>query len=137
MDNIKKGYAFIIKTSEYAGNFEREMTAWITGQIGECSVGEEFIEDNFKINFEELIQQCPDDHGCHRPTVICGNRNENVAIFFDDKPSEKIIKFMKKRAYTFNERLKNSGYSWDENSDIKVLGFSGITVEQLQKEEVL
>ncbi len=31
-------YLFVIDTDTYAGNFEREMCAYVTGQIGECEV---------------------------------------------------------------------------------------------------
>ena len=38
-------YGFIVDTDSYAGNFEREMCAYMTGHIGECSVGEEYASD--------------------------------------------------------------------------------------------
>ena len=70
-----------IDTNEYAGNFEREMCAFITGQVGECGVGdrliaeahEELAEDTFNNTFdwiEENIVQESDDHGCYRPCSI-------------------------------------------------------------------
>ena len=31
----------IIDTEDYAGSFERPMVAYITGQLGDCGVGEE------------------------------------------------------------------------------------------------
>lgn len=34
-----------IDTDQYSGNFEREMCAFITGQIGECGVGLKFIDE--------------------------------------------------------------------------------------------
>jgi len=37
-------YKFIIDTDQYAGNFEREMCAYLTGTVGECGVGDEFAE---------------------------------------------------------------------------------------------
>jgi hypothetical protein len=82
---------FVIDTDSYAGNFEREMTAYMTGRIGDCEVG----DDNAKIFYEELglhepgnwdwnevsryedlknpfdfIVDEPDDHGTLRPTSI-------------------------------------------------------------------
>lgn len=32
-------YILVADTNQYAGNFERELCAYITGQYGECSVG--------------------------------------------------------------------------------------------------
>ncbi len=34
-------YLFVIDTDTYAGSFEREICAYVTGQIGECEVGKE------------------------------------------------------------------------------------------------
>jgi len=65
-------YLFVIDTDIYAGNFERQMCAYITGQIGECEVGKENAElarqeiPNEVARLEELIESIPDEHGCHR-----------------------------------------------------------------------
>jgi len=68
--------AFIVDTDEYAGNFERELTAFCTGVIGDCGVGEEHAEA-FKREcpemvkaLEEIVTTVPDDHGCARPASI-------------------------------------------------------------------
>ena len=37
---MKEKYLIIIDTSDYAGNFERELCAYVTGLIGESGVGE-------------------------------------------------------------------------------------------------
>ena len=69
-------YLFIIDTDTYAGDFERELCAYITGQIGECEVGKENAElarqeiPNEVARLEELIESVPDEHGCHRPVSI-------------------------------------------------------------------
>jgi len=33
-------YIFIVDTEKYAGDFERQLTAYCTGQVGDCGVGE-------------------------------------------------------------------------------------------------
>jgi hypothetical protein len=72
-------YLFIIDTNKYAGNFEREMCAYITGQIGECEVGDEQAELAKKeipeevAQLEELVESIPDEHGCARPVAIFPN----------------------------------------------------------------
>jgi hypothetical protein len=69
-------YLFVIDTDTYAGNFERQMCAYVTGQIGECGVGEENAElakqeiPDEVARLEELIESVPDEHGCHRPVSI-------------------------------------------------------------------
>jgi len=80
---VKRGqpdyYIFIIDTDTYAGNFERPMCAYVTGQIGECNVGKEQAELAKKEipevveQLEELIEHVPDEHGCHRPVSIFPN----------------------------------------------------------------
>jgi hypothetical protein len=37
--NEENLWLFIVDTDSYAGNFERCMCAYMTGQIGECEVG--------------------------------------------------------------------------------------------------
>ncbi len=72
-------YIFIIDTNEYAGNFERQMCAYVTGQIGECRVGEEEAQiakqeiPEEVVRLENLIRYLPDEHGCHRPVAIFSN----------------------------------------------------------------
>lgn len=34
-----KSYSIVVETDSYAGNFEREMCAFMTGHIGECEAG--------------------------------------------------------------------------------------------------
>ncbi len=70
-------YIFVIDTDFYAGNFERECCAYLTGRIGECGVGgeraEEFleeVEEGMASYFDEVILNIPDDHGCSRPCSI-------------------------------------------------------------------
>lgn len=67
----------IIDTEQYAGNFEREMVAYITARTGECGVGEEQREmaerelpDFARDWFEDHLMDTPDDHGCFRPASI-------------------------------------------------------------------
>lgn len=62
---------FVIDTDTYAGNFERELCAYITGCIGDCGVGDKIVDKlDFKLDFDELVGQEPDEHGCHRPVKI-------------------------------------------------------------------
>jgi hypothetical protein len=71
---MSKKYIFIIDTDSYAGNFERDMCAYVTGVVGHCGVGEEFAEMyNEDIKEEESVfldylEFRSDDRGCARPT---------------------------------------------------------------------
>lgn len=70
-------FVFIIDTEQYAGNFDRQMCAYLTGIYGECGVGkglaEEFLAqegmETLRL-FEEHVDNAPDNHGTLRPTSI-------------------------------------------------------------------
>lgn len=70
-------YAFLIDTDTYAGSFEREMTAFCTGMVGECGVGQaEAISfkaehgEEWGDKFDHAVSFQSDDRGCSRPTSI-------------------------------------------------------------------
>jgi hypothetical protein len=79
-NEIKQGqpdyYLFVIDTDSYAGNFEREMCAYVTGKIGECGVGDKEAElakqeiPGVVAQLEDLVELVPDEHGCTRPCSI-------------------------------------------------------------------
>ena len=69
-------FILCLDTDHYAGNFERELTAYCTGAIGDCGVGEdqrdyffEEVPEKFHKAFEDKIISLPDEHGCHRPCI--------------------------------------------------------------------
>ena len=71
-------YKFIIDTNQHAGNFEREMCAFLTGRLGDCEVGSEYaelfekeVEDSIK--FDNITLKS--DNGCYRPCDIEPNPN--------------------------------------------------------------
>lgn len=133
--NIKKGYALVIDTNEYAGNFERELTAFCTGIIGECEEGKEYVFEDITDIFEESIQQCPDDSGTHRPCEAISNGKEcnSVAVFFYEKPTDFQIQTIKHRAGCFNEHRKIVD-QWNPNSSIEILGFRLLHLQQDSEE---
>lgn len=149
-------YIYVIDTDKYAGNFEREMCAFITGQVGECNVGSrsaktakaelskgtlEWMETN--------IVHLPDDHGCCRPASIFpnprwfNNGHEeryskeqyeksypayfSVAIFFGEIPPESIRREMDQRANEFTTRDKV--YEEEPKMEWKLMGRKSITIE--------
>ncbi len=69
-------FIFLIDTDSYAGGLERQLTAFCTGCVGECGVGEEYAEvfrqecPELLRTFEDLVALRPDDSGCRRPTSI-------------------------------------------------------------------
>ena len=81
-------WGLVIKTDSYAGNFERELCAWLTGTIGECEVDKELVELDIEAMFDDIICRMPDDHGCYRPVSIRFDNTNNLVIFFETCPSE-------------------------------------------------
>ena len=131
VETYSDSVAFVIDTDQYAGNFEREMCAHLTGCVGECGVGDEFVDEGNKKQFIENVIDMPDDHGCYRP-VTCyplpdDSANNAVAIFFDNNnpPTEEQIALMKERAGTFLEAYRTTGSMAEFNKDkvINVTGF--------------
>ena len=102
----------IIDTKQYSGNFEREMCAYITGQIGECGVGEEAADVAKQELSQELldwfanyIRHYTDEIGCTRPTAIAitpGKSTYNsVDIVFDEWPDDDTMALIVDRAKKF------------------------------------
>lgn len=72
-----KTYIFVVDTKEYAGNFERELVAWMTGQVGECEVGDEEaslakgeLTPEDAEWFEDHVRREADENGCRRPAIL-------------------------------------------------------------------
>ncbi len=110
IDPVERGkpdhYLFVIDTDTYAGGFERQMCAYLTGQVGECGVGKE----NTKLaeqeipeavsRLEEMIKQIPDEHGCNRPVSIfptLGWFNHGAGGHFRDGQEEEALVDYKKK----------------------------------------
>lgn len=138
-------YLFVIDTEDYAGNFEREMCAYLTGRVGECLVGRDmaelFTEETGLEAFENVFD-LPDEHGCHRPAAIHvtpGGRDYNsVAIAFKTRPTDDQVKLMKERALAFAALPAKTYGGPPRGSQVsKVTGFRLVREEKVETEEVL
>jgi hypothetical protein len=103
---MKKEYSIIIDTNQYTGNFERELCAFVTGQIGDCKVGEKFIDpdEDYELFDDDIIRQDLDNDGCFRPVRICQDVNgkiNSIKIFFENKPTDEQINFIKNKTLKF------------------------------------
>ena len=72
---------FVVDTDSSAGNFEREMCAYMTGQIGDDDTCKEEAEEAKKeiskkviSRLEEIMENVPDEHGRARPVEIFPNQ---------------------------------------------------------------
>lgn len=66
-------WLFVVDTTIYAGNFDREMIAWTTGAIGGCGMGEEqarVARRDADVSSIPTPLLFPDEHGCRRPATV-------------------------------------------------------------------
>ncbi len=109
-------YLIVIDTNKYSGNFERDMCAYATGQVGECGVGDNQAEiarreiPEMVGKIEEIIVQIPDEHGCHRPCEIYptpGWFNSGLGGEFREGQEVEALKHYKKATRKcFEEQIK-------------------------------
>jgi len=107
-------YYFVIDTDEYAGNFERQTCAFVTGTVGECGVGDkiaerakkEFDEDLLEF-FESRIMYEPDEHGCCRPCKIYptpGFYNNGLGFAYVDGEEKEAIEAYRKECIDYGNK---------------------------------
>lgn len=88
--------AIVIDTDQYAGNFERQMCAYLTGQSGDCGAGREIAlvaQDEIEHVdwWKRHIVQVPNEHGTKRPVAIHptpGYFNNGMGGHYVDAPEE-------------------------------------------------
>ena len=113
-----KAWIFVIDTDKYAGNFEREMCAFMTGIIGECGIGVEeaqlyyeqtglspkdidwdktpveYADEDLENPFCWFVTKKQDEYGCYRPVSIWptpGWFNHGLGGHFQDGQEEKAL----------------------------------------------
>lgn len=112
MRKTHREYRVEIDTNLYAGNFEREMTAYITAQH-DYHHGQEIAEkvpESIKKLFEDVVFSKGDSDGhvapCEAVPSPDGGCN-TVAIFFNRKPNKKMMKIIKERALEYEGSTKD------------------------------
>lgn len=132
-------YRLIIDTDSYSGNFEREITAYVFGLLGESEVGEEYVEfykketgDAEGDKYYEIIEMVYDDHGgnfCEIVQTDNTNETNSIMFHFNSMPTKNDIKLIKSRIYKFNSIRKKIDKMYNKD-DIKILSI------KLYKEEL-
>lgn len=122
VNEFKSPFAFIIDTDSYAGNFERELCAYITGHIGDCGVGEvnaARFKDEVGEPFENVTVEA-DDHGCCRPVTICptpGWFNDGMGSHYEEGVDlDCVIPFGFKCVYTVEKHPSG----WYKHTSVSV-----------------
>lgn len=158
-------YTLVVDTEQYSGNFERQMCAYLTGQVGECGVGQGFVEkysqDIKNLEWwEKNIYQKADEYGCYRPVELyptegwlnngmgkCFKQTEqdekgypaylSVAVLMNEEPTEEIINEFVQRAKNFCINLKELSDSADFIFCKTSLTFTGVRLLKCQQKEEL
>jgi len=112
----------IVDTTEYTGNFERQLVAWMTGQVGECGVGSNLLDrarsgmsKKLRAFCDYSIVRMPDDseYPCHRPASIWPDPTTgdytSVATFFNKELPEDLRDELSDRAHFFGEQYHRDG----------------------------
>lgn len=111
-------YIFIVDTDQYAGNFERQMVAYMTGIVGECGVGEEHAND-IKETLDDIVISVPDEHGCCRPATILstpGYFNNGVGGHYEDGQEDIALEERNKNYIQYN---RERGANLDVNKPLE------------------
>lgn len=134
-------FTFAIDTNEYAGNFERETTAFVVGVYGDCGKGSEIaeaVQEKIPEELREKVAQVADEHGCCRPTSMGrspdSKKYNTVEIYFHERPTDEELKLMAARAHEFAETCQQ----YDKFLDpYKVLGIRLVEREIVVKDTEL
>ncbi len=108
-----KEYYLVIRTTAYAGNFERELCAHLTGALRDCNVGSEFVEKEVKRLFTGYMTTEMDDKRMWTPVNIgyyhqdVGLNNQDVVIYLRDDLPQALKRLIKERLETFNDKRRD------------------------------
>lgn len=100
-------YLLVVETNQYAGNFERELTAYATGAYGECGVGAAeaavFTAEESATHITDLLLGVPDEDGCHRPCAVSGTPSAAtcVVMFLTERPDLEDLAVITRRVHAF------------------------------------
>lgn len=109
-------YYFVVDTDAYAGNFERQLCAFITGITGECGAATDIAEkvkDQLNVDFDELVGSEPDEHGIHRPVKIYptpGYYNNGLGFAYQKGEEQKAIEAYRQNCIDYgNKKFYGNG----------------------------
>lgn len=121
----KARWAFVVDTTDYAGNFERELAAYV---VGRCDLDDppsrvQTLKDLYHVEcpkdpFEDLVTYRVDDHGDDHisrspmalaPTPGKKKTYNSVAIFLDRKPKEGELRLLIERSQKFKDVIGDRG----------------------------
>jgi len=127
-------YLLVVRTDSYAGNFEREMGAYMTAQYGECEVGDREAEQARRELPPDVVGWCgdhvtqeSDEHGVLRPVEL-GVPNTTFHIFMDEPPSADLCRLFLERGSAWGSKAR---------TPVKVLSVAIVKRVEVTTEEEL
>jgi hypothetical protein len=110
-----KEYYLVIRTTAYAGNFERELCAHLTGAVRDCGVGSQFVDNEVERLFQRYIEPRYDQgyQSLFTPVGIgydhqdVGLNNQDVVIYLRDDLPQALKSLIKERLETFNDKRRD------------------------------
>ncbi len=124
-------YKLLIKTNSYAGNFERELAAYVFGFYWNCQDWIDDLASKFEMEADGDFQNWIDDsliafYDEHGQTCCRIEGGNNLSFEFDKNPSE-YIGIIKQRLEKFPEVLAQT---WEyAPKDVKILGVEVYKIE--------
>ena len=130
-------FEVVIDTDSYAGNFERELCAYVTGRWDHETHGgdqAEIFEKEVLLSKLELPHDpfegyitttLTQDDDCPVEAYQClewepiNRKMNSVGIFFEQEPTPELIELIKERSYKF----ANEGKIFDYPVTLKIIGF--------------
>lgn len=150
----------VVDTEIYAGNFERELCAYVTGAIGECGVGGEVARaaasEIVHIDWwRRHVRSEADDKGCRRPTSIWatpGWFNNGMGGNYRDVPENyapardaavrSMIEHQRHQEDIIRKRLETGdfeesmgGRGWTEEACRRTLADNAASVDRIRNSE--
>lgn len=143
----------IVDTNKYSGNFEREMCAFATAQVGECGVGfNEVDEDHPYASWWETHVEHVEDEGCYRPVALSptlGFINDGMGGHYKDTPENRklakeaaiqaMIDYQAPQKAKIEKRIRerdfeedNGGRGWTEEACLRALKSCDESVERVR-----
>lgn len=108
-------WVFLIETNQYAGNFERQLCAYLTGHYGECGIGVERVNEDIRKIFEDDVIRFSDEYGCLTPCTMWEDNHNEVGIFFNKKLDHAKMDYLREKSKKFKrEGLIIYGFRWLE-----------------------
>lgn len=117
-------FILTLETNKDTSNFEREMFAYMTGQVAECGVGSKQADlakqhdPELVERMEEIVYENQDNDGCYRPVISIG---KSLEMYFDEQPTNEDMIRMLNRAQVYNPDIKILTNKFEEEITTRVL----------------